>query len=73
MVIMSFNSSLLWKVGFFWKMTNWDELCEISDFIGIGLWNVYVYVTALICELCIYSVEAFELVYFDFGGIIEKC
>jgi len=54
-------------------MTNWDELCEISDFIGIGLWNVYVYVTALICELCIYSVEAFELVYFDFGGIIEKC
>jgi len=50
-----------------------DELKWILKFIEIGLWNVYVYATALICELCIYLVEAFELVYFDFGEIIGKC
>jgi hypothetical protein len=50
-----------------------DELRGILELIGIGLWYVYVYVTALICDLCIYLVEAFELVYFDFGEFVGKC
>jgi len=58
---------------FFEKMTKRYELCEILEFIMIVQWNVYVYVTALICELCIYSVETFELSYFDFARIIRKC
>jgi len=61
------------KMNWFCKMTKWGELRWILGFISIGLWNVYVYATVLICELCIYSVEAFELVYFDFGEIIGKC
>jgi len=31
-----------------------DELCGTLKLIGIGLWNVYGYVTALICDLFIY-------------------
>jgi len=53
-------------------MIKWDELRWILKFIVIGLWNVYVYATALIFELCIYTVEAFEFGYFDFSGIIRK-
>jgi len=36
-------------------------------FVGISLRNIYVYATAHIYDLCIYSVEAFEFVYFGFG------
>jgi len=54
-------------------MIKWDELRGILVFIEVSLWDVYVYATTLICELCIYSVEAFELVYFDFGELIGKC
>ena len=57
------------KMEFFWKMIKWDELRWILEFIGIGSWYIYVYATALICELWMYLVEAFELGYFDFGGI----
>jgi len=71
--IMNFNLVLLWKHGFFTKMAKRYELCEILEFIGIDLWNEYLYATALKFELCIYSVEAFELVHLDFGEIIGKC
>ncbi len=60
------------KIGILLKVIKWEKLCEISKSIGIGLWYVHVYATALICELCIYSVAAFELVDFDFGEIIGK-
>jgi hypothetical protein len=73
MVIMNFNLVLLWKVEFFGKVTKRYKLCEILEFIRIGIWNVCVYVAALLSDMCIYSVEAFELGYFDFGGIIRKC
>jgi len=35
-------------------MIKQDELCGILELIGNGLWNVYVYAIALICDLCIY-------------------
>jgi len=35
-------------------MTKWDKICDNLEFLGIGIWNVYVYATALICEWCIY-------------------
>jgi len=57
----------------FCKMIKWDELRRILELIGISLWDVYAYANALICELCAYLVEAFELSHFDFGGIIERC
>ena len=60
------------KMNWFCKMTKWDELRWFLEIIRIDLWNVYVYVTALICGLYIYSVEAFEFGYFDFGEIIKN-
>jgi len=67
-----FNLVLLWKIKLFWKVITWDELRRILKIILIGLWNVYVYATALICELCVYLVETFELSYFDFGGKLKN-
>ena len=61
------------KTWIVWKAVKWYELCETLRLMWIGLWNVYVYTTALICELCIYSVEAFEFVYFDFREFVGKC
>ena len=72
MVIMSFNLVLLWKLDFLWKIAKWYELRWILGLIGIGQWYVYVYVNALICELCVYLVEAIELGYFGFGELIKK-
>jgi hypothetical protein len=42
------------------------------DFVGIILRNAYVYATALICDLCVYSVEAFEFVYFGLEEFVGK-
>jgi len=61
------------KNGILLKMIKQYELRRFLELFGIGLWYVYVYATALICELCIYLVEAVELGYFDFGELIGKC
>jgi len=44
----------------------------ILVFVGIGLRNVCVYTTTHMHDLCVYLVEALELVYFDFGKWSEK-
>jgi len=50
------------KTWILWKTAKLYELCETLGLRWIGLWNVCVYATAFICDLCIYFVEAFELV-----------
>ena len=71
MEIMNFNLFLLWRLEFFEKRQNDTNFAKIRDW-GELAYESYMY-TALIFELCIYSVKAFELVYFDFGEYIGKC
>ena len=52
------------KTWILWKTAKWYELCESLGLKRIGLWYVNAYPTALICDLCVFLVEAFELVRF---------
>ena len=52
------------KTWIFWKTVKWYDFCETLGLGWIGLWDVYVYITALICDLGVYLVEAFKLVWF---------
>jgi len=47
---MSFNMVLLWKLEFFWKMIKRDELSEILELIGSGLWYAYVEVAIIVAR-----------------------
>ena len=51
------------KTWILWKTAKWYELCETLGLSWIGLWDVCVYATALIIDLCVHLVEAFKLVW----------
>ena len=55
-----------------WKIVKWYELCETLELRWIGLWNVCIYTTALICDLCIYLVEVFDFVWFVLSDNLEN-
>jgi len=73
MVLMSFNMVLIGILEFFGKMIKWDELGEILELIGIGLWCVYAYAIVIICNMCVWFVEMFEHVWLGFDALLRKC
>jgi len=54
------------KTWILWKMVKWYEFCKTLKLKWIDLWDVDVYTIALICDLCIYLIEAAQRVCFVF-------
>jgi len=64
--------SLALKRWILWKTEKRYELCETLGLMWIVLWNVYVYATTLICDLCVQLVEAFRFVWLVFLNNLEN-
>jgi len=50
------------KMEFSLKNDKARRTCEFCDFVIFGWWNTHVYPNALICDICVYIVETFELI-----------
>lgn len=60
------------KTWILWKTAKRYELCETLGLMWIRLWTVYVYAAAFICDLCVYFVETFELVWLVLLNTLEN-
>jgi len=72
MGFMDFNLVLSWKLEFLWNLVKWYELCKTLEFKWFELWDVDLYTTALICDLCIYLVEVSKRVWFVLSDNLEN-
>ena len=71
MWFMDFDLVLSRKLQFLWKAVKWYELCKTLEFKWFGLWEFDVYTTTLICDLCIYLVEASQRVWVVLSDKLE--
>jgi hypothetical protein len=65
-------SLVLWIELKLFEKCSRDELSEILELIGIGLWRVYLYAIVIICDMWICFVEVFEHVCIVYGELLRK-